>query len=77
MRIVSGFKRDYSSRIAVIVDVDLYAAFKAAEAIAGPDYYLHASGPIDCAVPAAAINRPFTSEAELFAAVPGLLRPVA
>ncbi|WP_354265830.1 hypothetical protein [Bradyrhizobium sp. I1.7.5] len=72
MRIVRGFRRDYSSGAYVIIASDACHAFKIAEIVAGPDYYLHFSGPVVCAVPEDALNRLFLSEDELLAAVPDL-----
>ena len=73
---VHGFKRDdHGVNVSVIVDGDISDdKFEIAEAIAGPDYCLHASENISptVSVPDAAKNRLFLSEEELFAAVPEL-----
>lgn len=69
---VQGFKRDdHGIRVSVIIDADdAGEVFKLAEAVVGPNYCFHASGNINHSVPAAAKNRLFGSDQELFAAVP-------
>ena len=70
---VYGFSRtNHSVKISLIVDAEEYGgkALEIAQAIAGPDYCLHASSNISHLVPDAAKNRIFTSDEELYAADP-------
>ena len=67
---VYGFKRDDDSRVSIIVDADVGEAFRIAQVVAGPDYCLQVASNITHPVPDAAKGRLFTSDEDLFAAVP-------
>jgi hypothetical protein len=72
---VQGFRRDdHNSRVSMIVDSEEFSgdSHALAEKIAGPDYCFHMASNINLLVPDAAKNVLFTSDEELYAAVPEL-----
>jgi hypothetical protein len=75
---VNGFRRgDTKSRVSMIVDQDpansaIRSPHAIAEEIAGPEYCFHACSNINHWVPDSAKNRLFTSDEELYTAVPQL-----
>jgi hypothetical protein len=73
---VYGFKRDDTrSSVQIIVDAEELGGERPhtiAERLAGPDYCFHASSNINVLVPDNAKNILFTSDEELYAAVPEL-----